>query len=263
MFVIGGPPSSQDPCDGPWEFLGRLKGLPDTQWAIDGTVFPLNDKLYFAYSGWPLDQHHSDAWQCLFLAEMVDATHCRADRPPTCISKPTHRHEITTDGGGQHGINEGPQWLVSPNGVWAGLIYSCAASWCTEYKMAILQYMGGDPLDARMWNKHPVPLCQTAPGRGPYGPGHGNFVNENGEVIAVFHATDSPHDGFANRRARLQRVGWNEYGPYMGGCVGKITTSLDAFRKTTPQADPPMSAPGAHRGFRGVIHSAKDKVRNM
>ncbi|KAJ3559998.1 hypothetical protein NPX13_g9463 [Xylaria arbuscula] len=54
MYVLGGPPASEDPCSGQWEFLGQIRDMPD-QWAIDGTVFELDDQLYLAYSGWPLD----------------------------------------------------------------------------------------------------------------------------------------------------------------------------------------------------------------
>ena len=226
MFVLGGPPSDQDPTQGPWEFLGKLQGLPDDQWAIDGTVFPLQGSLYFVYSGWPRGEHRSDLNQELFIARMTDATHCHGgpDGWPIRICKPDMPHEITHDGNGAHGINEGPQWLVAPNGAWAGVVYSAAGSWTNQYKMCILKFNnpGGDPLDARSWLKDPIPLCQSAPGRGPWGPGHGNFLNMGDEVLGVFHATDNPNDGWANRRARCQRVAWHEQGPTMGGCVGQL-----------------------------------------
>ncbi|KAI1392751.1 glycoside hydrolase family 43 protein [Hypoxylon trugodes] len=223
MYVLGGPPASEDPCIGQWEFLGRIHEMPD-QWAIDGTVFELNGDTYFAYSGWPLDNpdESSDLVQQLFIMKLGDPT--SAASAAIVISIPQHPWEITHEGNGtDHGINEGPQFLRSPDGgiSWQGLVYSCAGSWTHEYKMGMLQYIGGDPLDPESWRKGEEPLVQTRKhGTGPFGPGHGSFVNVAGEIVAIYHATDSPTDGWENRRARAQRVAFTEEGPYMGRSFG-------------------------------------------
>ncbi|KAI3324586.1 glycoside hydrolase family 43 protein [Xylariaceae sp. AK1471] len=233
MYVLGGPAATEDPCSGQWEFLGRIYGMPD-QWAIDGTVFELEGQLYLAYSGWPLDnnsnnsttknKNNSGLVQQLFLMRLDDPT--MANSRPVAISLPTQPWEITRDQNGAHAINEGPQWLSSPDGRWRGLVYSCAGSWTHEYKMATLEYLGGAPLDASSWQKSKAALLQTPTRKrsgnsGPFGPGHGSFLDVgNGNVIAVYHATDSPSDGWENRRARVQRVAFTEKGPYMGRAFG-------------------------------------------
>ncbi|KAI1077345.1 glycoside hydrolase family 43 protein [Whalleya microplaca] len=229
MYVLGGPPATAEPWQGPWAFLGRLRNLPETQWAIDGTAFELDDgALYFAYSGWPLTDPatHSDLVQQIFLVRLENPFTAAADRPPVCISRPDCAWEITTDGNGDHGINEGPQFLRAPDGSWQGLVYSCAGSWTADYKMAVLRYIGGDPLDPRAWQKGVEPLAQAGGrGRGPFGPGHGSFLQlGGGEVIAIYHATDNPTDGWGNRRARVQRVAFTEKGPYMGKSFGSLST---------------------------------------
>lgn len=226
MFVLGGPPARESPCGGPWEFLGRIRGTPPDQWAIDGTVFELHDDaLYFAYSGWPLDNGgaDSDLVQELFIARLEDPTSVAASgggggggAPVVMICRPDQPWEITRDrNGDEHGINEGPQFLSSPDGSWKGLVYSCAGSWTPDYKMATLQYVGGDPMDPRAWRKGREPLAVTKdPVKGPWGPGHGTFLNFGDEVAAVFHATDGPRDGWGNRKARLQRLVFTDEGPY-------------------------------------------------
>ncbi|RYO79303.1 hypothetical protein DL766_003548 [Monosporascus sp. MC13-8B] len=215
MFVLGGPPANEDPCRGSWESLGRVGGTPADQWAIDGTVFALDGSLYFAYSGWPLDHSAagSELVQELFIARMKSPT--SVDGPPASISRPDQEWEITRDANGAHGVNEGPQFLAAPDGSWKGLAYSCAGSWTPQYKMATLQYVGGDPMDPRSWRKSSGPLIAAkAAGDGVWGPGHGSFLSFGDEVVAVFHATDRPTHGWADRRARVQRVLFTSEGPF-------------------------------------------------
>ncbi|KAI0109172.1 glycoside hydrolase family 43 protein [Nemania sp. FL0031] len=167
--------------------------------------------------------------QQLFLVRLSHPA--TAASAPVAISIPQQSWEITRDSAGAHAINEGPQWLASPDGRWQGLAYSCAGSWTHEYKMATLRYRGGPPLSPSSWQKSRGPLLQTpkrsllkgagAEREGPFGPGHGSFLDVGGgNVVAVYHATDGPLDGWSNRRARVQRVAFTEQGPYMGKSFG-------------------------------------------
>ncbi|ORY54562.1 glycosyl hydrolase [Pseudomassariella vexata] len=246
MYVLGGPPSTENPTEGQWEFLGRIHGMHD-HWAIDGTVFELNHELFMVYSGWPLDNHHeSDLIQQLFIMKLEHPT--TAGSPPVVISAPELPWEFTHDHVGAHGINEGPQFLESLDGSWRGIVYSCAGSWTHEYKMAVLHYNGGDPLDPRAWPKGQDPLIQAElQGQGPWGPGHGNFLNLGGDTVCVFHATDHMTDGWNNRRARCQQVTFTESGPYMGlflggryerpkgGLIEKLKHKLGKGKEIIPQ----------------------------
>jgi len=279
------------------------------QWAIDGTVFEIDNQLYFAYSGWPIDaseryrpeeddgflfyggeyekqaditddnsgghskrkspnngdgqnEHEnkithdvSGMLQQIYLLRLD--TPSAADTKPVVISNPTEEWEITRDNNGAHAINEGPEWLTSPDGRWRGLVFSCAASWTNQYKMATLQYIGGPPLDPASWRKSKTPLLQTrryvrstnandivnsgkggnhastsgSTETGTFGPGHGSFVDlGGGSVIAVYHATNGPNDGWFNRLARVQRVTFlkEDGAPYMGQPSGSEISSSDA-----------------------------------
>ncbi len=229
MFVLTGPSSNLSPLDSSaWTFHGGLEGMPQDQWAIDGTVVALQGSLCFVYSGWPLGTSHDESRQEIYIIGMLSPTQCTGQ--PIRISTPDNAWEFS----GSSGINEGPQFLCSPDGQWAGIVYSCAGSWTHEYKMNILYYTGGPPLSPTSWAKSNRPLLQAArDDRPPYGPGHGNFVAVNGpggaEVWAVFHATDAK-TGWEGRKARVMRVGWGEGGPFMGnGFCGRCCGETQHF----------------------------------
>ncbi|KAF2197081.1 Arabinanase/levansucrase/invertase [Delitschia confertaspora ATCC 74209] len=250
MYVLAGPPGNAAPVghshyqfgghqfpgqsvlnsamgksEQQWEFLGPLRGLPPDQWAIDGTVIHLNSKTYFVYSGWPLGETVSEKRQELFITELLTPIQTTGALP-ICISTPTEPWEISGDAG----INEGPQWLslrgtggrshghhhhhlcgMDSTPTWQGIVYSASGSWTPEYCLATLTYNGGNPLDPSSWQKGYGPLLKgRSDGRGPFGPGHGSFVEVVGtegrkETWAVFHATDKP-GGWDGRKARAMIV---------------------------------------------------------
>ncbi|KAF2013888.1 glycoside hydrolase family 43 protein [Aaosphaeria arxii CBS 175.79] len=229
MYVLEGPSASESPLDAAkWKFHSKLHGMRDDQWAIDGTAITLQGTMYFVYSGWPIGETLSASKQEIFIMKMESPTKVIA--PPVRISSPDYQWEYS----GKSGINEGPQFLSSPDGRWTGIAYSCAGSWTSEYKMNVLHFSGGNPLNADHWKKWSRPLLASNKNNTPpYGPGHGNFVLVNGqstpEVWGCFHATDEK-TGWEGRRARVMRVGWSDAGPYMGdGECGRCSGDVDHF----------------------------------
>ncbi|KAH3904284.1 hypothetical protein HBI56_008690 [Parastagonospora nodorum] len=234
MYVLEGPDADSSPLEkDKWSFHGRLDGMPPDQWAIDGTVITLHGSMLFVYSGWPLGTTANESRQELFILEMTSPTSVTGH--PIRISTPDLQFEYS----GTSGINEGPQFLCSPDGRWQGLVYSCAGSWTSEYKMNVLYYTNGHPLDPMSWCKSNTPLLTASrDSTPPYGPGHGNFVLVDGpggpEVWGVFHATDA-RTGWEGRKARLMRVGWNQGGPFMGsGECGRCCSDVQHFIQGCP-----------------------------
>ena len=251
MIVLGGPPTEQEPTSGHWQLFGPIRNMPSQQWSIDGTVFWINNALYYVYSGWPLDgRPESEKTQQLFIALMQDPV--SAGSPPVLISDPGNHWERSGDAG----INEGPQWLADPHGAFVGIVYSCAGSWTRDYKLGILQYNGGDPLNPHSWQKWHQPLLQSGAQADCHGPGHCSFVPFGQQLIMIFHATDKPTDGWENRKARAQLLEFPRGLPDMGGHVGIMGDSLYGNQ---PVPSGP-GGPGPSGTPSGGHHSLKEKI---
>ncbi|EHY53780.1 hypothetical protein HRR83_004425 [Exophiala dermatitidis] len=227
---------NEDPMDPRgWEFLGPLKGLPD-HWNIDATVFEIScsptsshshqggattKKLYCCYSGWPLGDH-SDTQQDLFLVELASPEQA-VPETLTCISRaelPWERPD-----GGRRGVNEGPTWVEIPTAgsrsesglgsgesySFRGIVYSANGSWTSDYKLGVLELVGGtdDPLQPSSWRKRPTPLLESDRRQGgPFGPGHASFIVFGQarcppQIFCIYHATANEGEGWNNRKARV------------------------------------------------------------
>lgn len=216
---------TRDPMDrASWVFEGPLRGLPTHQWSIDATVFSPDPGLssnmaerqggypdeqrrwYICYSGWPLGDN-SDTQQDLFLARMRRPTEAD-ERSLVCVSKAEIEWERPD--GGRRGVNEGPSWVDFGRGGWKGIVYSGHGSWTCEYKLGLLQFVGGpqdDLCNERLWRKRRTPLLVSDRKMGgPFGPGHASFVaspNGDGQVFCVYHGTERDDEGWRNRKGRV------------------------------------------------------------
>lgn len=116
-----------------------------------------------------------------------------------------------------------------------------------------------DPLNPSSWQKSRTPLIQNGQhGGGPWGPGHGSFLQLGNETLSVYHATDKETDGWENRKARCQRVQWGPEGPSMGGGVGPL-----GDYNTFMSGQGLQQAAAGHekkRGFKGLMQKLKDEL---
>lgn len=185
---------------GPYTFKGRLFDPTNDVWSIDGSILKLNDQLYFLYSAW-LGPNQS-----LFIAPMSDPW--TISGPRVLISQPEYDWERSGAN-----VNEAPVALYHEDDVF--IVYS--ASYCVtpDYKLGLLKYSGGDPLDPASWVKHPEPVFERADAKGVFGPAHnGFFMSPDGsEYWIVYHANSDNLGGCDDRRTtRVQRFTWGEDG---------------------------------------------------
>ena len=95
----------------------------------------------------------------------------------------------------------------------------------------MLTYLGGNPLLASNWEKHPEPVFQRSDENGMFGTAHnGFFTSPDGtENWIVYHANDSVTGGCDDgRTTRVQPFTWNDDGtPNFGEPIAP-TTVIDA-----------------------------------
>jgi GH43 family beta-xylosidase len=185
---------------GPYTYKGRVFDRQNDVWMIDGSVMQLDGSLYFLFSAF------EGGLQSMFIAPMSDPWTISGER--VLISQPDYRWEQS---GGF--VNEGPVALQHEDDTF--IIYSASACWGPDYKLGMLTYTGGDPLDPDSWVKHPEPVFERSDENGVFAPGHNGFFRspDGTEDWIVYHANDSISGGCDGRRTtRVQPITWNEDG---------------------------------------------------
>lgn len=196
MFVLEG---GSDPLNA-YTMRGKL-APPTDKWAIDGSPFLFENKLYYVWSGWPGD---TNVMQCLYISTMSNPYTLNSDRVE--ISCPTEYWERN----GYPYINEGPEILISNRAV--SIVYSASGSWTDEYCLGVLTCSSGNLMQASCWRK-----------RGPafgkfervYGTGHASFTTSKDGLQhwIVYHAAKYQAGGW-DRNVRIQQFTFHEDVPY-------------------------------------------------
>lgn len=181
---------------GPYTYKATLH----EPWSIDGSVMELNGSLYFLSSAF------DKGLQSLFIAPMSNPWTISGER--RLLSKPEYPWEAS----GSY-VNEGPVALHHDGKTF--IIYSASACWTPDYKLGMLIYTGGDPLEMDSWTKHPEPVFQRSDENQVFAPGHNGFFKspDGTEDWIVYHANASLDGACDGRRTtRVQKFIWNEDG---------------------------------------------------
>lgn len=181
---------------GPYHFKADL--LPD-RWALDPSVLQLDGKLYLLGS-------YLDGGQSLFLAPMANPWTLAGD--PVTISHPTFGWE--TSGAP---VEEGPEALQHDGRTF--LVFSASGCWTSDYKLGMLAFLGGDPLDPASWHKALDPVFRGSADDRVFSPGHNGFFSspDGSQSWIVYHASAVRGSHCDNTRStRAQPFTWNADG---------------------------------------------------
>ncbi len=151
---------------GEYEFLGNMHGLENT-WAIDGTVFTHEGKLYMAVS-----------WNGITVVELSDPLTLTENRAVVCTPDREWERMMSP-------VTEGSFMLRKGKNL--HMLYSASDCRSEHYCLALLTFVGGDILDPKNWEKSEKPLFTLTDGI--YGPGHCSVTKTpDGRDILVYHA---------------------------------------------------------------------------
>ncbi|OTB19348.1 glycoside hydrolase family 43 protein [Daldinia sp. EC12] len=187
MFVLAG--------DGPdpWTAKFEMKPMVDTydMFAIDGTYFHFEDRLYHIYSYW--EHKYSSCPANLCITRMSD--------PWTVNSTLSERRIISVPYGRliRLATNEGPQQLTNPKTGQNFIIYSAARVNTPVYCLGMLELVGNDLMEYQSWKKRTEGYFVSSP--------------DESEDYVVYHAqTTANPSSDLYRTARIQKLTWNEDG---------------------------------------------------
>ncbi|MER7225253.1 family 43 glycosylhydrolase [Streptomyces rubradiris] len=195
-----------DPFQGTWVERGQIRTAWET-FSLDATTFQHRGTRYLV---WAQHEPGMDNNTALWISEMAGPWTLTG--PQVRLSTPEYDWECVG-----YKVNEGPYVLKRNGRIF--LTYSASATdW--HYCVGLLTADAhADLLDARSWNKSPVPVFTSDDSTGQYGPGHNCFtVAEDGRTdVLVYHARqykeitgDPLHD--PNRHTRIQKLGWKPDG---------------------------------------------------
>lgn len=247
-WVIENP--SSDPVAGTWINKGQIYHPTENFWAIDGSVFQVQDKNYFVWSGYSTA---SNTVQRIYIAEMSNPWTLIG--PRTLLSSPEHSWE-------RHGeVNEGPVVMKKNGKVF--LVYSASGCWTANYALGMLTMNeSDDPLNSASWTKSAQPVFVTNATATAYGPGHnGLFLSPDGtEFWNTYHATTIEAGACDfTRTARAQRVVWKADGTPDFGVPVKTGDTLTA---PSGEIELPVSSP-LDNGIYKLVAKASNKALDI
>jgi len=185
---------------GPYTYKARIFDSPNDGWSIDGSILKIDEDLYFLFSSWVGDEQKN------FIAPMSNPWTISGSR--VLLSEPEYEWERM-----DLNVNEAPVALYHDDDIF--VVYSASHCATPYYKLGMLTYLGGDPLNPESWEKHPEPIFEQSPENGVFGSAHNGFFKspDGTEDWIIYHANDSAEGGCDNARTtRAQPIRWNDDG---------------------------------------------------
>ncbi|MDQ7807752.1 family 43 glycosylhydrolase [Amycolatopsis sp. A133] len=199
---------------GPYGFKADLLDpTQDNTWELDPSILQLDGKLYLLGTFYNGSQPN-------FIRPLSNPWTASGTRH--VLSSPSYSWE--TVGGA---VNEGAE-VLQRNGK-TFIVFSAGHCSTPDYKLGILTYNGGDPLQQSSWVKSPQPVFQRYDAGSVFGPGHNGFFKspDGTEDWIVYHANSSANGGCdMNRTTRAQKFTWNADGTPNFGTPVALGTRL-------------------------------------
>ena len=218
--------TADDPVSGEWIYKGKVGGTEEKH-GIDGTVFELNDQLYYVWSGPPKG---SQIGQSTWIAPMVN--------PWTLADKWSNIAKVGRSWEGSvslpiFGIMEGQEVIRSKGKVY--LAYSTFGYLDDRYRIGMLVMdENDDPMDRKSWTKMKGPVFEQNKAENVYSTGHHCFFKspDGKEDWFMYHARSTSiglrmkwTPDIPKRYCRVQQLSFDAEGmPLFGRPINGGTT---------------------------------------
>jgi GH43 family beta-xylosidase len=189
--------SAGDDPMGPYQYKAAM--MPDS-WNIDGSYLQHNGKLYLLYSQWQGDE------QLNLIAQMDNPWTLTPGKPHQVLTRPVLGWE--TSG---RKVTEGAAALQYQGRTF--VTYSASFCDTPDYKLGLMELVGGDALNPAHWKKHDKPVFSRT--EQVFGPGHNGFFKspDGKEHWLIYHGNDKASQGCgATRSLRAQKFDFNAEG---------------------------------------------------
>ena len=168
----------------------------DSTWAGGQSGVVIDGKPYTLYVGMSKEREaNGRKYQYICIVPMTNPWTIKG--LPTMICRPDYDWEKVGSETGGTQVVEGATAVYGADGS-VYIIYSGSGYWTTEYQLGQLRYLGGDPCDAKNWEKKPTSIFRQ---NGVLtGSGHASYVTDTfGQGWICYHAYVGDPDTFENR----------------------------------------------------------------
>ncbi len=160
-------------------------------WGAGQSDIRIGGKVYALFVS-EVGRETADFHQTINIMEMETPWILRGEPSVICVPEydwEKHGYAYNPNATGKKAypaVVEGSTALYGEDGT-VFLTYTGSGVWTTEYQLGYMKYLGGDPLDAKNWQKNPTSILYKS--KELNGTGHGSFVTDtSGQLWICYHA---------------------------------------------------------------------------
>ena len=160
-------------------------------WGAGQSSIRINGKVYALFVS-EVGRETADFHQTINIMEMENPWTLKGEASVICVPEyawEKHGYSYNPNATGKTAypaVVEGATALYGEDGT-IFLTYTGSGVWTTEYQIGYMKYLGGDPLDAKNWQKNPTSVLYKS--NEICGTGHGSFVTDtSGQTWICYHA---------------------------------------------------------------------------
>jgi len=160
-------------------------------WGAGQSSIRINGKVYALFVS-EVGRETAEFHQTINIMEMENPWTLKGQASVICVPEydwEKHGYSYNPNATGKKAypaVVEGATALYGDDGT-VFLTYTGSGVWTTEYQIGYMKFLGGDPLDAKNWQKNPTSVLYKS--NELCGTGHGSFVTDtSGQTWVCYHA---------------------------------------------------------------------------